>query len=121
MANRVIIGLSAVIRALMQSEASPPEDDDNDDIASSSSDGGIPRRQRCILLADADYGDSATHMIEVLLKAFCIERNICIIHVDNSHRLAQLVGILGLGRSASADVHCVCVEQNQTMSDACST
>lgn len=68
--NRVIVGLSAAVKALSKT----PED------------------FLFCFLAPPDVGDSATHMHEVLLEAYCYEHDIYIIKVDSSQKLSQLMG-----------------------------
>lgn len=43
-------------------------------------------------LAPPKPGDSATHMHEVLLQAFCFEHDIYIIKVDSAEKLSRLLG-----------------------------
>ncbi|GAB0086145.1 uncharacterized protein DMENIID0001_004760 [Sergentomyia squamirostris] len=43
-------------------------------------------------LAPPSIGDSATHMQEVLLQAFCFENDIYIIKVDSSEKLSRILG-----------------------------
>ncbi|RVE45017.1 hypothetical protein evm_010335 [Chilo suppressalis] len=44
------------------------------------------------LTAEAPPGDSATHMQEVLLQAFCVENGIYVIKVDSDTKLKKLLG-----------------------------
>ncbi|XP_023952868.1 growth arrest and DNA damage-inducible protein GADD45 alpha [Bicyclus anynana] len=44
------------------------------------------------LTAAAPPGDSATHMQEVLLQAFCAENDIYVIKVDSEQKLKKLLG-----------------------------
>lgn len=41
---------------------------------------------------EAPPGDSATHMQEVLLQAFCAENDINVIKVDSSNKLRRIIG-----------------------------
>ncbi|XP_053684419.1 uncharacterized protein LOC128734315 [Sabethes cyaneus] len=43
-------------------------------------------------MAPPQPGDSATHMHEVLLQAFCFEHDIYIIKVDSAEKLSRLLG-----------------------------
>lgn len=56
------------------------------------------------LTAEAAPGDSATHMQEVLLQAFCTENDIYVIKVDSQEKLKKL-----LGRCTSSDYSCILV------------
>ncbi len=44
------------------------------------------------IMAEPEIGDSATHMHEVLLEAYCYENGIYIIKVDSSSKLCRIVG-----------------------------
>lgn len=44
------------------------------------------------IMAQPEVGDSATHMHEVLLEAYCYENGIYIIKVDNSNKLCRIIG-----------------------------
>ncbi|CAD7013457.1 growth arrest and DNA damage-inducible protein GADD45 alpha [Ceratitis capitata] len=68
--SRVIVGLSAASQAL-----------------SKSSEGSL----FCIM-AVPQVGDSATHMHEVLLEAFCYENDIYVIKVDCPTKLSRILG-----------------------------
>lgn len=68
--NRLIIGLLAAVQTLSRS----PED------------------ALFCFLAQPDVGDSATHMHEVLLEAYCFEHDIYIIKVDSSEKLSRIMG-----------------------------
>ncbi|KAJ2945034.1 hypothetical protein O0L34_g1930 [Tuta absoluta] len=57
------------------------------------------------LTAEAPEGDSATHMQEVLLQAFCTENDIYVIKVDSEEKLRTILGC----RSSTADFSCVLV------------
>ncbi|XP_049881415.1 growth arrest and DNA damage-inducible protein GADD45 alpha [Pectinophora gossypiella] len=57
------------------------------------------------LTAEAPPGDSATHMHEVLLQAFCVENDIYVIKVDSQEKMRRLLGC----RSQSVDFSCVLV------------
>lgn len=51
-----------------------------------------PEDVEFVFLAEPKDGDSATHMNEVLLQAFCYEHGIYIIKVDSSQKLATMLG-----------------------------
>lgn len=68
--NRVVIGLGSVIQALSEAQ----ED-----------------AVFCIM-ARPEIGDSATHMHETLLEAFCYENDIYVIKVDSSKKLSRILG-----------------------------
>ncbi|XP_001360201.1 growth arrest and DNA damage-inducible protein GADD45 alpha [Drosophila pseudoobscura] len=68
--SRVIVGLSAAINVL-----------------SKSPDGSL----FCLMAVPKD-GDSATHMHEVLLEAFCYENDIYVIKVDDATKLSRILG-----------------------------
>lgn len=60
----------------------------------------------CILVTPKK-GDCATHMQEVLLKAFCFENDIYIIQVDSSEKLARQLNVTSCGS-------CVLVQRSPT-------
>lgn len=62
------------------------------------------------LTAEAPPGDSATHMQEVLLQAFCVENDIYVIKVDSETKIRKLLG----GCGASMDFSCVLVHYPYT-------
>lgn len=68
--SRVIVGLSAAIKVL-----------------SKAAEGSL----FCIMAVPQD-GDSATHMHEVLLEAFCYENDIYVIKVDCPFKLSRILG-----------------------------
>uniref|UniRef100_A0A336M5U4 CSON000358 protein n=1 Tax=Culicoides sonorensis TaxID=179676 RepID=A0A336M5U4_CULSO len=68
--NRVITGLTAAVKSL----SSMPED------------------ALFCFLAPSIKGDTASHMHEVLLKAFCFENEIYMIEVDSSEKLSRILG-----------------------------
>lgn len=53
-----------------------------------------PDEAQFCFLAEPARGDSATHMHEVLLQAFCFEHGINIIKVDSGQKLAHVLGTL---------------------------
>ncbi|CAK1547855.1 unnamed protein product [Leptosia nina] len=66
-------------------------------------------KNRCSTLfciqAEARPGDSATHMQEVLLQAFCMENDIYTIKVDSEEKLKNLLGC----SKTSLDFSCVLI------------
>lgn len=44
------------------------------------------------IMAEPEIGDTATHMHEVLLEAYCYENGIYIIKVDSSSKLCRIIG-----------------------------
>lgn len=66
-----------------------------------------PEEAQFCFLAEPKRGDSATHMHEVLLQAFCYEHGIYIIKVDNGQKLAHVVDTL------ASDVKCVLVRRRR--------
>lgn len=68
--SRVIVGLSAAIQVLSKS----------------------PEGSLFCLMAVPQVGDSATHMHEVLLEAFCYENDIYVIKVDCPTKLSRILG-----------------------------
>ncbi|XP_017483889.1 PREDICTED: growth arrest and DNA damage-inducible protein GADD45 alpha [Rhagoletis zephyria] len=68
--SRVIVGLSAAIQVLSKS----------------------PEGSLFCLMAVPQDGDSATHMHEVLLEAFCYENDIYVIKVDCPTKLSRILG-----------------------------
>lgn len=59
----------------------------------------------CILIASPMKSDSATHIQEVLLKAFCFENDIYTVQVDSAEKLGRLLNV------ASCDT-CVLVQKS---------
>ncbi|XP_055537590.1 uncharacterized protein LOC129725604 [Wyeomyia smithii] len=51
-----------------------------------------PEEYLFCFMAPPQPGDSATHMHEVLLQAFCFEHDIYIIKVDSAEKLSRLLG-----------------------------
>ncbi|XP_059615151.1 growth arrest and DNA damage-inducible protein GADD45 alpha [Phlebotomus argentipes] len=68
--KRTIVGVAAAVKTL----SSAPED------------------ALFCFLAPPSAGDSATHMQEVLLQAFCFENDIYIIKLDSSDKLSRILG-----------------------------
>lgn len=68
--SRVIVGLSAAIKVLSKA----------------------PEGSLFCLMAVPQDGDSATHMHEVLLEAFCYENDIYVIKVDCPIKLSRILG-----------------------------
>lgn len=67
-----------------------------------------PDEAQFCFLAEPARGDSATHMHEVLLEAFCYEHGIYIIKVDSGGKLAHVVGTF------NANETCVLVRKSVT-------
>lgn len=67
-----------------------------------------PEEAQFCFLAEPKRGDSATHMHEVLLQAFCYEHGIYIIKVDSGRKLAHVLGTL------NADETCVLIRKSGT-------
>nr|XP_057928164.1 growth arrest and DNA-damage-inducible, alpha, b isoform X2 [Doryrhamphus excisus] len=66
----------------------------------------------CVLASDdSDKHDAALQIHFTLIRAFCCDNHIDIVHVDNMRRLAELVGGARAGREP-LDPHCVLVTQN---------
>ncbi|XP_055916323.1 growth arrest and DNA damage-inducible protein GADD45 alpha [Eupeodes corollae] len=68
--SRVIVGLSAATKILAK----------------------LPEGSLFCLMAQPKAGDSATHMHEVLLEAFCYENDIYVIKVDCATKLSRILG-----------------------------
>lgn len=68
--ERVVVGLSDAIQALAKT----------------------PEEFLFCFMAPPKPGDSATHMHEVLLQAFCFEHDIYIIKIDSAEKLSRLLG-----------------------------
>lgn len=64
-----------------------------------------PEAAQFCFLAEPQHGDSATHMHEVLLQAFCYENGIHIIKVDCSRKLAKVLG------KTKSDESCVLIRK----------
>ncbi|XP_031630408.1 uncharacterized protein LOC116345300 [Contarinia nasturtii] len=67
-----------------------------------------PEDAQFCFLAEPKRGDSATHMHEVLLQAFCYEHGIYIIKVDSGRKLAHVLGTF------TSDETCVLIRKNTT-------
>ncbi|KPJ20104.1 Growth arrest and DNA damage-inducible protein GADD45 alpha [Papilio machaon] len=59
---------------------------------------------------EASPGDSATHMQEVLLQAFCVENDIYCIKVDSESKLKKILGCC----KTSVDFSCILVHYPYT-------
>ncbi|XP_055629398.1 uncharacterized protein LOC129770526 [Toxorhynchites rutilus septentrionalis] len=68
--NRLIVGLSGAVGSLAET----------------------PDEFLFCFMAPPIPGDSATHMQEVLLQAFCFEHDIYIIKIDSAEKLSRLLG-----------------------------
>lgn len=66
-----------------------------------------PDEAQFCFLAEPKRGDSATHMHEVLLQAFCYEHGIYIIKVDSGRKLAHVLNTL------NDDETCVLIRKSQ--------
>lgn len=77
-----------------------------------------PEEAQFCFLAEPKRGDSATHMHEVLLQAFCYEHGIYIIKVDSGRKLAHAVATSN--GTLISDVTCVMIRKRSdgTMDDA---
>lgn len=62
-----------------------------------------PEEAQFCFLAEPKRGDSATHIHEVLLQAFCYEHGIYMIKVDSGQKLAHVLGTM------NADETCVLI------------
>lgn len=67
-----------------------------------------PEEAQFCFLAEPKRGDSATHIHEVLLQAFCYEHGIYIIKVDSGRKLAHVLGTM------NADETCVLIRSGAT-------
>lgn len=81
--NRTVLGFSEAIKLLSKT----------------------PEEAQFCFLAEPQHGDSATHMHEVLLQAFCYEHGIYIIKVDSSRKLATVLG------TTKSDESCVLIRR----------
>lgn len=70
-----------------------------------------PEEAQFCFLTEPKHGDSATHMNEVLLQAFCYEHGIYIIKVDDGRKLAHILGTL------NADETCVLILKHKMAID----
>lgn len=68
-----------------------------------------PEEALFCFLAEPKRGDSATHMHEVLLQAFCYEHGIYIIKVDSGRKLAHAVATSN--GTFISDVTCVLIRK----------
>lgn len=74
-----------------------------------------PEEAQFCFLAEPKRGDSATHMHEVLLQAFCYEHGIYIIKVDCGRKLAHVLGTI------NPDGTCVLIRSAGDSDDAAFT
>jgi len=68
--KRLIVGLSQIVRCLAQDQVDSPI---------------------MCMMAQPKAGDYATHMQEVLLKAYCLENDIYIIQLDSPEKLNRIL------------------------------
>lgn len=68
--KRLVIGLSSAVKSLSKT----------------------PDESLFCVLAPPKSGDSSTHMLEVLLEAYCYENDIYIIKVDSDEKLTRILG-----------------------------
>lgn len=69
--SRLIIGLGSAIKVLSKA----------------------PEGSLFCIMAEPQAGDSATHMHEVLLEAFCYENDIYVIKVDSADKLSRILNM----------------------------
>lgn len=69
-----------------------------------------PEEVQFCFLVEPKRGDSATHMSEVLLQAFCVEHGIYIIKIDSGRKLAHILGTL------NTDENCVLIRKPSSCS-----
>lgn len=81
--SRVIIGLSAAVKSLSKT----------------------PDESLFCIMAQPKSGDTSTHMLEVLLEAYCYENDIYIIKVDSTDKLGRILG-------TRANESCVLIQKN---------
>lgn len=81
--KRVIIGLSAAVKSLSKT----------------------PDESLFCIMAQPNSGDSSTHMLEVLLEAYCYENDIYIIKVDSTDKLSRILG-------TRVNESCVLIQKN---------
>lgn len=70
-----------------------------------------PEEAQFCFLTEPKHGDSATHMNEVLLQAFCYEHGIYIIKVDDGRKLAHILGTM------NTDETCVLILKHKVTID----
>lgn len=81
--KRVIIGLSAAVKSLSKT----------------------PDESMFCIMAQPKSGDTSTHMLEVLLEAYCYENDIYIIKVDSMDKLSRILG-------TRVNESCVLIQKN---------
>lgn len=81
--SRLIIGLSAAVKSLSKT----------------------PDESLICIIAQPKVGDTSTHMLEVLLEAYCYENDIYIIKVDSVDKLGRILG-------ARCNEPCVLIQKN---------
>lgn len=69
--SRLIVGLGSAIKVLSKA----------------------PEGSLFCIMAEPQAGDSATHMHEVLLEAFCYENDIYVIKVDSADKLSRILNM----------------------------
>lgn len=72
--SRLVIGLGSAIKVLSKA----------------------PEGSLFCIMAEPQAGDSATHMHEVLLEAFCYENDIYVIKVDSADKLSRILNMNSL-------------------------
>lgn len=81
--KRLVIGLSSAVKSLSKT----------------------PDESLFCILAPPKSGDTSTHMLEVLLEAYCYENDIYIIKVDSVDKLTRILG-------AHQNESCVLIQKN---------
>lgn len=81
--KRLVIGLSSAVKSLSKT----------------------PDESLFCILAPPKSGDASTHMLEVLLEAYCYENDIYIIKVDSVDKLTRILG-------AHQNESCVLIQKN---------
>jgi growth arrest and DNA-damage-inducible protein len=91
--NRIICGLNKTLEYLTVTEH--------------------PEHSLFMFIAPSDNSDALTHMAEVLISAFCLDKDIYIVKVDSAEKLNRILGSDSCGtcalvqRSASLDLKTV--------------
>lgn len=85
--KRIVVGVAAAVKQLLNRSTSVESDTSECSDVSRSSDDII----FCVMAPPA-AGDSATHMQNILLEAFCYENDIYIVKVDSATKLSRLLG-----------------------------
>lgn len=73
----------------------------------------------CVMAATSDKTDSATHINQVLLEAFCYENDIYVLKVDSASKLGRILTNLSNENSENIDSCCLIQKTLSVVSKEC--